>query len=155
MRRVLKPGGRVLAVDFATPARERKGLLARFHRHGHLGLNDMVALLSDAGLRVNEIGTVGVSDLHFVLASAQNVDASRLTLPSTPTTRSLPSLPTPHWVWAAVIVCALLAHGIIIRGAFSRLTVSVLTMTGLVVLFAAMHSGFLGVIHSLLRRRKR
>ena len=38
MRRVLKPGGRVLAVEFGLPAREQKGLLAHFHRHGCGGL---------------------------------------------------------------------------------------------------------------------
>ena len=46
MRRVLKPGGRVLAVDFAMPARERKGLLARFHRHGYLAPRDIIELLN-------------------------------------------------------------------------------------------------------------
>lgn len=51
MRRKLKPGGRVLAVDFATPARERRGLFARFQRHGHVALRDIVALLTDAARR--------------------------------------------------------------------------------------------------------
>lgn len=69
VRRVLKPGGRVLAVDFATPARKRTGLISRFHRHGHLTLRDIVELLSDAGLSVVESGSVGVSDLQFVVAT--------------------------------------------------------------------------------------
>src|SRR5260370_40184542 len=34
VRRVLKPGGRVLAVDFAKPAQGKKGLLDHFHHHG-------------------------------------------------------------------------------------------------------------------------
>lgn len=58
VRRVLRPGGCVLAVDFATPARERKGILARFHRHGHVALRDIVELLSEAGLGVVESGSV-------------------------------------------------------------------------------------------------
>lgn len=70
MRRVLKPGGRVLAVDFATPAKERKGLLPRLHRHGHMAVRDIVALLSEAGLMVVENGSVGVGDLHFAVATA-------------------------------------------------------------------------------------
>lgn len=70
MRRVLKPGGRVLAVDFGLAARETKGLLSSFHRHGHLKLPDMLELLSDAGLDRVESGTVWFRDLHFVLARA-------------------------------------------------------------------------------------
>src|SRR5689334_3435676 len=35
MRRVVKPGGRVLAVDFGQgAAAEKRGLIAHFHRHG-------------------------------------------------------------------------------------------------------------------------
>ena len=70
MRRVLKPGGRVLAVDFATPARKRKGLLGHLHRHGGVALRDMIEVLSEAGLCVVESGAVGVSDLQFALATA-------------------------------------------------------------------------------------
>ncbi|MFL5574397.1 MAG: class I SAM-dependent methyltransferase [Gemmatimonadaceae bacterium] len=69
VRRVLRPGGRLLAVDFATPARERRGLLDRIHRHGHVALPDILALLDEAGLRVVESGAVGVRDLQFALAA--------------------------------------------------------------------------------------
>lgn len=34
LKRVLKPGGRVLVVDFAESTRQSKGPLAHFHRHG-------------------------------------------------------------------------------------------------------------------------
>jgi len=71
MRRVLKPGGRVLAVDFGGTAPERRSLLEHFHhRHGHVKLHDLVALLTEAGLHVVESGQVGIRDLQFVLASA-------------------------------------------------------------------------------------
>jgi ubiquinone/menaquinone biosynthesis C-methylase UbiE len=70
MRRVLKPGGRVLAVDFAGPEGERKGFLGHFHRHGHVTLRDIVALLTDAGLRLVESGAVGFRNLQFALAKA-------------------------------------------------------------------------------------
>ena len=66
VRRVLRPGGRVLAVDFGKPS--GRGLLARLHRHGCVPLAEIVALLDDAGLRIAETGRVGVRDLHFVLA---------------------------------------------------------------------------------------
>lgn len=68
MKRVLKPGGRVLAVDFGSSEREG-GLLGHIHhRHGHVGLGEITALLSDAGLKSVESGAVGIRDLHFVLA---------------------------------------------------------------------------------------
>jgi ubiquinone/menaquinone biosynthesis C-methylase UbiE len=69
VRRVLKPGGRVLAVDFAKPAQGKKGLLDHFHHHGYINLQDLVALLTEAGLKTVESGSVGIGDLRFVLAS--------------------------------------------------------------------------------------
>ena len=69
MRRVLKPGGRVLAVDFA--ASQEKGLLAHLHqRHGHVKLDDIVALLGAAGLDVKESGAVGFRSLQYAMAMA-------------------------------------------------------------------------------------
>src|SRR5713226_6292615 len=70
VRRVLKPGGRMLAVDFARPAEGKKGLLDHFHHHGYVSLHDLVALLTEAGLNTVESGAVGIGDLQFVLASA-------------------------------------------------------------------------------------
>ena len=69
IRRVLKPQGRVLVVDFAQ-ARPKSGGLAHFHRHGHVQPRDVVALLEEARLRTVESGPVGISSLHFVLAVA-------------------------------------------------------------------------------------
>jgi ubiquinone/menaquinone biosynthesis C-methylase UbiE len=69
IRRVLKPQGRVLVVDFAHP-QSKSGFLAHFHRHGHVDSRDVVALLEEAGLRCIESGPVGISSLHFVLAVA-------------------------------------------------------------------------------------
>jgi len=71
MRRVLKPGGRVLAVDFGTE--QRKGLFAHFHRHGHVNLGDIIAVLSEAGLSIVDSGAVGIRDLQFVLAMAPSL----------------------------------------------------------------------------------
>jgi ubiquinone/menaquinone biosynthesis C-methylase UbiE len=70
MRRVLKPGGRVLAVDFGGAAGDRKSLLEHFHRHGRIDVHDIVKLLSEAGLEIVESGPVGVRNLNFVLATA-------------------------------------------------------------------------------------
>jgi ubiquinone/menaquinone biosynthesis C-methylase UbiE len=68
MRRVLKPGGRVLVVDFAMS--QEKGLMTHLHRrHGHVKLDDIVALLGAAGLQVKESGAVGFRSLQFALAT--------------------------------------------------------------------------------------
>jgi ubiquinone/menaquinone biosynthesis C-methylase UbiE len=68
-RRVLKPGGRVLAVEFGA-SREKKGILDHLHRHGQISPRDTIALLSEAGFSILESGAVGTSNLHFVLAVA-------------------------------------------------------------------------------------
>ena len=70
MRRVLKPGGRVLVVDFEGMADEKRTLLSHFHRpHGHVRLNDIVSLLREAGLETVESGPVGIRDLQFARAT--------------------------------------------------------------------------------------
>ena len=70
MRRVVKPGGRVLAVDFGGATRDRRSLFAHFHRHGHVSLREIAGVLTDAGLQSVQSGAMGIGDLHFVLASA-------------------------------------------------------------------------------------
>jgi ubiquinone/menaquinone biosynthesis C-methylase UbiE len=65
-RRVLKPGGRLLAVDFVKSS--GRGLLAHFHRHGRVDPRDLIALVTEAGLDVTDSGSVGTWDLQFVLA---------------------------------------------------------------------------------------
>jgi ubiquinone/menaquinone biosynthesis C-methylase UbiE len=70
MRRVLKPGGRVLAVDFAASTWQRRGLLSRFHRHGHVDLHAIKAVLRKAGLNIIESGALGYRDLQFALTTS-------------------------------------------------------------------------------------
>jgi ubiquinone/menaquinone biosynthesis C-methylase UbiE len=71
IRRVLKPGGRLLAIDFSAIGKDRHSILDHIHRrHGHVELNDMVGLFKDAGLSIAESGSVGMRDLHFVVATA-------------------------------------------------------------------------------------
>jgi ubiquinone/menaquinone biosynthesis C-methylase UbiE len=70
IKRVLRPGGRLLLIDFGSADKEKKSLLDHFHRrHGHVEFSDVVALLGEAGLRVTETGELGMRDLQFVLAS--------------------------------------------------------------------------------------
>lgn len=69
MRRVLKPDGRLLVVEFgASPSEGRRGRLAHAGRHGQLPAADLARLLRDAGLTVLRSGAVGVADLHYTLA---------------------------------------------------------------------------------------
>ena len=70
IRRVLKPGGRLLLVDFGRP-QTRNGILKHFHRHGHVDFADVRAMLTDAGFAITEHGPVGFSSLQYVLASVR------------------------------------------------------------------------------------
>jgi ubiquinone/menaquinone biosynthesis C-methylase UbiE len=67
IRRVLKPEGRVLVVDFGTP-QNKSGFLAHFHRHGHVDPCQIVSLLGEAGFHAIDQGAVGISSLQYVLA---------------------------------------------------------------------------------------
>ena len=68
MARVLKPGGRALAVDFASSSQAHGGVFAHLHRHGRVKLADIEGLLAGAGLSPAESGPVGLRDLNYVLA---------------------------------------------------------------------------------------
>jgi ubiquinone/menaquinone biosynthesis C-methylase UbiE len=68
IKRVLKPNGRALVVDFEASSQHR-GLLGHLHRrHGHVAEEDLHAMLGDAGFELVESGPVGFRDLHFSLA---------------------------------------------------------------------------------------
>jgi hypothetical protein len=68
MRRVLRPGGRALAVDFGMPGTKKHGLIGHLHRHGHVPPAEVAELLGGAGLRVIESGGLDTSSLYYVLA---------------------------------------------------------------------------------------
>lgn len=71
IRRVLKPGGRALVVDFEGMVTEKRTFLSHFHRpHGHVTRGDIIALLGEAGLNTIESGPVRIRDLHYVLATS-------------------------------------------------------------------------------------
>lgn len=155
MRRVLKPGGRVLAVDFATPARERKGLLARFHRHGHLALRDIVELLSEADLRVVESGSVGVRDLQFAVATAPSPPDHDRQDRQTHASRSFDPLPAPRWLLPVLGIALVAGHGIVLRVASSQLALSAAALAGVAGLLVITHVRLAGVRHTRARRRSR
>lgn len=70
IRRVLRPEGKVLAVDFGAPAGGRKGVLGHLHGHGGVDVRQILELLGAAGFHIVESGPVGVKAMNFVLASA-------------------------------------------------------------------------------------
>lgn len=69
IRRVLKPEGRVLVVDFGTP-QDKSRFFAHLHRHGHVDPIQIASLLNEAGFQPIDQGAVGVSSLQYVLAKA-------------------------------------------------------------------------------------
>jgi len=72
IRRVLKPGGRLLVVDFGGPATGRRGLIGHFHRHAVFNLDHVLPLFEQVGLQKVESGAAGLSDLRFVLFEASS-----------------------------------------------------------------------------------
>ena len=143
IRRVLAPGGRVLAVDFE-PGRRGGGLLSRLHRHGHVPLEQIVALLQDAGLRLQERGTVGLADLRYALAGAPG-PADAPAAPAPDAYRTLAPLPTSRWVLVAAAVALLAGHGLVLRVATSRLALPALVLGAGVLVAAAAHGALIGV----------
>lgn len=70
MHRVLKPGGRVLVIDFGEGDHSKKSLLSHFHRpHGHTKLQDTLTQLSEAGFAISDSGAVGMKTLQYVCAT--------------------------------------------------------------------------------------
>ena len=55
-------------VDFEAPARDGKSLTARFYRHGHVKLPDLMAMLNEGGFKSVETGALGNHNLWFPLA---------------------------------------------------------------------------------------
>lgn len=68
IRRVLKPGGRMIAIDFEEPTRSRRHLSARFHRHGYVKFPDLVRMLNEAGFPAVATGALGTRNLSYASA---------------------------------------------------------------------------------------
>jgi ubiquinone/menaquinone biosynthesis C-methylase UbiE len=70
IRRVLKPRGRLIVIDFGGSEKEKRSWTAHYHKHAHFDVRRVIPELSDIGLCDVESGEVGVRDLSFVRASA-------------------------------------------------------------------------------------
>jgi ubiquinone/menaquinone biosynthesis C-methylase UbiE len=70
VRRVLKPGGRMLAIDFGGGESERRHRIGHHRNHAHFSLQQVIPELSEAGLGDISSGKVGVLDLWFVRSTA-------------------------------------------------------------------------------------
>jgi ubiquinone/menaquinone biosynthesis C-methylase UbiE len=68
--RVLKKGGRLLAVDFAGAAGRKKGPHGLFGRHQSLDLDQLVQLLKEIGFDRIETGETGFFNLRYLLAAS-------------------------------------------------------------------------------------
>lgn len=69
MKRVLRPGGRIVVVDFEQSTHGAHGLLARLHRHGALPQEQVARTLAGAGLRVLESGPLGYKGMGLCIAT--------------------------------------------------------------------------------------
>jgi ubiquinone/menaquinone biosynthesis C-methylase UbiE len=139
--RVLRPGGRMLVVDFSAPSTRRGGLLSRLHRHGGVPPDAIAALLADAGFHIAERGSVGVSDLQYVLAEAPRAGESLAVPDAVVASRSLPPLPAPRWIIPAIVVIAIVAHLVVAQQLVTRIALSVtgLAIAGVLALVVVMH----------------
>jgi ubiquinone/menaquinone biosynthesis C-methylase UbiE len=151
IRRVLKPSGRALVVDFEPPAKRGGGLISRLHRHGHVPAREIRETLLHAQLRTIDMGSVGASDLHFAVATPARDDDSETTpLPY----HRLPRLPVPRQlIVAALVAIVAIVHGLIFSVAWRPLAIGSLATVGLVTMLLA-HGALGGGVHALLRRHK-
>jgi ubiquinone/menaquinone biosynthesis C-methylase UbiE len=68
-KRVLKPAGRLIIIDFGGDLRDRRHWTARLGPHGAFDLDDLRKPLAEVGFRNIESGSVDWLSLHFLRAT--------------------------------------------------------------------------------------
>ena len=68
VRRVLKPTGRLVAIDFGMDPGGHRGIIGHLHRHGGLTARNLAELVTRAGYDVVKSGPLKRFDLQFVVA---------------------------------------------------------------------------------------
>jgi ubiquinone/menaquinone biosynthesis C-methylase UbiE len=69
MVRVLKPNGRLLLIDFGGSKRERHSLIGHLHAHRNFDVFDLIPTINESGLTDQRNGSLGFSDLQFLIAT--------------------------------------------------------------------------------------
>ena len=70
MRRVLRPGGRLLVVDFCGATSTGRGPRMHFHPHGHVQPKVLEDLVRSAGFEIAASEAIGTWSLHYVRGTA-------------------------------------------------------------------------------------
>jgi ubiquinone/menaquinone biosynthesis C-methylase UbiE len=76
IRRVLKPAGRLLVVDFNQGTRGSKGLFAHFlpfrGRHGFVNGSELIGLINECGFNVTDSGDLRYRNMYYLRAEASS-----------------------------------------------------------------------------------
>ena len=158
MRRVLKPGGRALVVDFAESEKRSKGLFGRLkHRHGSVPPQEIVDALAATGLRAIGSGPLGERSLHFVLAVPQSAEGDSTEtglVTAADDSRASSFLFRPYILAVAIAAVVLLHLGVLGAAARTISKAGRFGWTGAAVIVGALLIGkFLGLSpHSLALR---
>ena len=152
-RRVLKPGGRVLAVDFGA-AQEKRSLLTHIHRrHGHVSLPNIIAMLREAGLNSVESGAVGIRDLQFVLATAPG---GALMGDHSQAEQHMKTHGRPRmrpWMLLVGVIGLVAGHSVVLYYVRSHMALSSAMVSGVIGLVVVKHLGLLRPVYARFRRR--
>ena len=77
MVRVLKPNGRLLLIDFGGSKRERYSLIGHLHAHRNFDVFDLIPTIDENGLSDLKTGSLGFSDLQFLIATRSSSTSLR------------------------------------------------------------------------------
>ena len=161
-KRVLKPNGRILAVDFGEASHVRGDLIARLHRRrGHTKIDEARSVLGAAGLNVLASGSVGSRNLIYVLASPGRPDVAPVA-PNAPGNAS--ARPGRAWKRAMVIAAGFAGAATLIafhvgagmtlfQAGFEGLTYPISSAIIAAVLIIGLKMALLGGLHRKLRAR--